>query len=681
MDDNHIRVLLVEDNPGDARLIREMLAEAKNVSFDLEHFDRLETGLERLSKGGIDVSLVDLSLPDSQGVDTVRKMYSHAPEVPMIVLTGLGDETLINKIMQEGTQDYLIKGQVDSNLLVRSIRYAIERLEQRKQAMGLLEKAGAKLAKANFVLSILYKLSNTISQALDYEKLMGSVMDSLSKIVDSDICASLIYDENSVYVTLRPAYPQCSQFTEEVQNRLYEDILLLTGEEVRKKKMNIFVISPNTDAKAQGMAVEHALSSNPDKDRDFTRIRSFFNVPFTIGDETLGVLNVSSCRETAFPEEQQRILYTISNQAANAIERLRRIMKTEKSKMDSMVESMLEGVIMLDEHGQILVLNPQARKMLGFEDTQKVIGKDLYDKLEVLELDKEIEKYLATSESVPISKELVLSQEEGSKTLYCEVIPIRGSEDKFIGVSIILRDITKRKKIEQMKDEFISSVSHELKTPLAIIKEVISLVIDEIPGKIVEAQRDVLVMAAANTLRLSKIIDSLLDISRLEAGKVQLDLQVAEITELIVETVSNFQHRARQDGISLDYEIPPVKLNISCDSDRIRQVLVNFLSNALKFTPRGGGVKVVCKEEENEVIVFVEDTGIGISEVNIPKLFNRFVQIDREFGAGEKGTGLGLAISRELVELHEGRIWAESKVNSGSRFYFSLPKSSSKKPS
>jgi len=145
MNDEHIKVLLIEDNPGDARLIREMLAEARNVSFDLEHFDRLQAGLGRLAKGGIDVSLVDLSLPDSQGLDTVKRMHSHAPGVPMIVLTGLGDETLITKVMQEGTQDYLIKGQVDSNLLVRSIRYAIERLEQHKQAMGLLEEARAQL--------------------------------------------------------------------------------------------------------------------------------------------------------------------------------------------------------------------------------------------------------------------------------------------------------------------------------------------------------------------------------------------------------------------------------------------------------------------------------------------------------------------------------------------------------
>jgi len=204
MDDNHIRVLLVEDNPGDARLIREMLVEAKNVSFDLEHFDRLEAGLERLSKGGIDVSLVDLSLPDSQGIDTVREMHSHAPEVPMIVLTGLGDETLISKVMKEGTQDYLIKGQVDSNLLVRSIRYAIERLEQHKQAMGLLEEAGAKLAKAN---QDLEKKAEALAASKAYtESIIQNFLDTLIvvdaeakiKTVNSATCHLLGYTEEKL---------------------------------------------------------------------------------------------------------------------------------------------------------------------------------------------------------------------------------------------------------------------------------------------------------------------------------------------------------------------------------------------------------------------------------------------------------------------------------------------------
>jgi len=592
-----------------------------------------------------------------------------------------------------------------------------QRLEQRKQAMEALEEARAKLdryskelekkveertrelAKTNkeletfskglekkvrertFELSILYEFSNTISQALDYQKLMGMVMDSLYKIVDYDICASLIYDEHSAYLTFRPAYPQCSQFTEEVQNSLCEAMLLLTGEEVHKKRISTFVIPPNTDAKVQGMTAEHASPSNPDEERDFSRIRSFFNVPFTVGDETFGMLNVSSCRETTFSEEQQPILYTMGNQAANAIERLRRMMKTEKSKMESMVESMLEGVIMLDEQGEIVVLNPQAKKMLGFNDAQEVTGKDLYDKLRVFELDKEIEKYLADSEGAPISKELVLSQEEGSKTLHCEVIPIRESEDKVIGVSITLRDITREKEIEQMKNEFIASVSHELKTPLTIIKEATDLVVDEIPGKIVEGQRDILTTAQENIGRLSNMVNDLLDISKIESAKLKLYTKPANMSELIESTVSDFKYLAEEKGILLDYEVPQAKVDIFCDADKIRQVLVNLISNALKFTSQDGRIKVICNENGNEVIVSVQDTGIGISEENISRLFDRFIQVGRKPGAGEKGTGLGLAISKGIVELHQGRIWAESKVNSGSKFYFSLPKSSSKKPS
>ncbi len=127
MKDKHIKVLLIEDNPGDAQLIKEMLAEARGIVFDLKCAEKLSTGLERISMGGIDVILLDLSLPDSQGFETFVKVYSQIPNMPVIVLSGLDDEELAVKAVQEGAQDYLVKGQVDSNLLVRSIRYAIER--------------------------------------------------------------------------------------------------------------------------------------------------------------------------------------------------------------------------------------------------------------------------------------------------------------------------------------------------------------------------------------------------------------------------------------------------------------------------------------------------------------------------------------------------------------------------
>jgi len=250
-------------------------------------------------------------------------------------------------------------------------------------------------------------------------------------------------------------------------------------------------------------------------------------------------------------------------------------------------------------------------------------------------------------------------------------------EEEEASIVVSLKDITERTKIEQMKNEFIASVSHELKTPLTIIKEATDLVVDEIPGKIVEGQRDILTTAQENIDRLSNIINSLLDISRIESGKLKLYTKPVNMSELIKNTVSDFKYLAEQKGILLDYKVTQDKVDISCDADKIRQVLVNLIFNALKFTSQDGRIKVICNENGNEVIVSVQDTGIGISEENIPRLFDRFIQFGREPGPGEKGTGLGLAISKGIVELHKGRVWVESKLNKGSEFYFSLPKLSS----
>lgn len=536
-----------------------------------------------------------------------------------------------------------------------------------------------KVKERTLELSILYELSKTISYTLDYQKLMNIIMDSLYKIVDYDICAGLMCENNNVRIIVRPTYPQYSRFTEEVQNNLCEAVSLLTGEDIHKKKISTFVIPPSPDAELHQMAAAPISRSKPEEGRDFTKIMSFFNVPFIVAGETLGMLNVSSCKETLLPEERLGILYTIADQASNAIQRLRTIIRTEKFKMEGMVKSMLEGVVMFDEQGEIILLNPQARKMLGFEDTQKVTSEDLYDKLRNAEIGEEKVKFWSGFGASPIIHEVVLPEEEGSKTLHCEIIPVRGPEDKVVGISMALRDITREKEIEKMKNEFISSISHEIKTPLSIIKEAINLVVDEIPGKIVESQRDVLTTAQKNIDRLSNIIGDLLDISKIESEKLELRTKLVNISELIKDTIPDFKYMAEQKGILLDYEVPRVEVDVFCDPDKIGQVLVNLISNALKFTLREGRVKVICNEEEDEVIVSVQDTGIGVSEENIPNLFDRFTQFGRKAGPGEKGTGLGLAISKGIVELHKGRIWAESKLNKGSKFYFSLPKSSSEK--
>ena len=233
-------------------------------------------------------------------------------------------------------------------------------------------------------------------------------------------------------------------------------------------------------------------------------------------------------------------------------------------------------------------------------------------------------------------------------------------------------EVEERRRAERLKDEFVSTVSHELRTPLAITREGVSLLIDGIPGPINEKQAKVLTTAKGNVDRLTRIINDLLDISKIEAGRMEIKREKINVGELVAHAAAALTPLAIQKGLRLDIRVPDKSLEVFADEDRLVQVLNNLLSNAIKFTREGGvTVSVAAKEEGIECVV--EDTGAGVSEEDMPRLFHKFVQIGRTNGAGRKGTGLGLVIARNIVELHGGRIWAESELHKGTRFTFVLP--------
>ena len=231
-------------------------------------------------------------------------------------------------------------------------------------------------------------------------------------------------------------------------------------------------------------------------------------------------------------------------------------------------------------------------------------------------------------------------------------------------------------KLDNLKSEFVSVVSHELRTPLSIIKEGVSLVLDGVIGEISPTQNKVLATSRNNIDRLSRIINSLLDISKIESGKVELKKKAVDLKVLIKNVVVLFETKARERGLEIKVSLPPEeKLNLCLDEDRIIQVFTNLIGNSLKFTERGYiGISVVDKGSEFEFTV--SDTGIGISAEDLPKVFRKFMQFGRVAGNGEKGTGLGLSIAKGLIELHDGRIWVESEPGKGSKFIFTLPKAS-----
>jgi signal transduction histidine kinase len=226
-------------------------------------------------------------------------------------------------------------------------------------------------------------------------------------------------------------------------------------------------------------------------------------------------------------------------------------------------------------------------------------------------------------------------------------------------------------KLDQLKSDFVSTVSHELRTPLSITKEALSLVLDRIPGEINEKQSTILNTAKSNIDRLANIINELLDISKIEAGKVEIKRKLLDIVAIVKQVVSGFEEQAKEKNLKLKTDFSASEIEIYADPDKMIQIFTNLVNNAIKFTEKGS-IEISVKELEGKIECAVSDTGIGISQDNLPKVFDKFQQFGRVIGSGERGTGLGLSIVKGLVDTHKGNIRVESQLGKGTKFTFTL---------
>lgn len=240
-------------------------------------------------------------------------------------------------------------------------------------------------------------------------------------------------------------------------------------------------------------------------------------------------------------------------------------------------------------------------------------------------------------------------------------------------VSRVLRYAVERMRLKQVKDEFVSTVSHELRTPMTSIREVISQILDGILGETTPEQREFLSMALSDVDRLSRMIDDLLDISKLDAGKMKMKVETCEMVVLVLKIISSFAPQAKAKGLEMKGSFSKEKIKAYVDKDRITQVFANLIGNAVKFTQKGH-IEISLADREDAVECSVSDTGPGIAKKDLPQLFEKFQQFGHPVSGEEKGTGLGLAISKGIVELHKGEIRVESQVNVGTKFTFVLPK-------
>ncbi|MFH1304935.1 MAG: HAMP domain-containing sensor histidine kinase [Candidatus Omnitrophota bacterium] len=228
------------------------------------------------------------------------------------------------------------------------------------------------------------------------------------------------------------------------------------------------------------------------------------------------------------------------------------------------------------------------------------------------------------------------------------------------------------KRFDQLKSQFVANVSHELKNPLSTIKESLAIILDGLMGKINPEQESMLKIGKNNVERLIRLVTDMLDLSKIEAGKMEIKREEIDIAALVNEVLANHERDFSRKQITLEKDIPQNTGLMWADRDKLSEVVINLLSNAIKYTPEKENVSVRLTSTEKEIRFEIADTGPGIPKKDFGKIFDKFERITTE---KQEGTGLGLPIAKDIVELHKGKIWVESEAGKGSKFIFVLPRS------
>jgi two-component system phosphate regulon sensor histidine kinase PhoR len=374
------------------------------------------------------------------------------------------------------------------------------------------------------------------------------------------------------------------------------------------------------------------------------------------------------------PDELESLSKAIGEMGNQSRSKMQEISK-EKDYLQTILKGMMEGVLVVDGRGRILTVNDALRRLLS-------LSSDVSDKmpLEIIrnaELEGAIRKAILEGENIALELDL---DKSGEKTIEVNVVSILPSNKKMNedgegirGAIAVFHDITRLKELEKIRQDFVANVSHELRTPLTTIKGYAETLLE---GGLKEDQAFQFVQVIKrHTDRLTKIVEDLLMLSRIETKEFQLKMEVIPLRDFIDDVVEFVKEPAEKKEISLSRnEIPP-SLAIYADRNYLEQILVNLLDNAIKYTPEGGRVVVSAVEKDSMDIQFsVEDNGIGIPKEDLSRIFERFYRVDKGRSKELGGTGLGLSIVKHLVQTHGGRVWVESQIGKGSTFYFTLPK-------
>jgi two-component system, OmpR family, phosphate regulon sensor histidine kinase PhoR len=346
-------------------------------------------------------------------------------------------------------------------------------------------------------------------------------------------------------------------------------------------------------------------------------------------------------------------------------------LEREQAKATAVLDAMVEGVIATDGHDHIILINERARSIFGL-GTARVERRPLLEVVRNVNLHDVLVAGRDAMDGGVVSREVKLA-EPADRVLQVHAVGLRFPGDER-GVVVILHDITELRRLEQVRTEFVANVSHELRTPLTAIQGYLETLLD---GALEEREhaRKFLEIVFRHTERLGRLTDDLTDLSNIELGKVSLRLEPTSVAEIADSVVAIISPRASGGQVKVDARLPVDLPDVLADRDRLSQILINLVDNAVKYTPKGGQVTVEGRVDAAGMVeVTVRDTGVGIPKADLPRLTERFYRVDKARSRDLGGTGLGLAIVKHLVLAHGGELDIESELWKGTSVRFTLPR-------
>jgi PAS domain S-box-containing protein len=683
------RVLVVDDQNFAAQVLKDML-ERHGFIVDVAHdgFTALACALE----ASPDIVLLDMIMPGMDGVETCRrfKQESRLFSIPIIVVTAKKDKENLVSAFEAGAEDYLSKpvedhellARIKSNLIKKEALLLLERANQvKREALNQLEK---KVRESELLLDI----TQAVTSTLNTREILQAVVDNIARNISVKRCsiARINLQEDSATVLASSDVPGIEGL--KIRLDKYPEI-----REVVRTGQPLMI----DDARS------HPLLTDVREQIALLDFCTLFVLPVTYRSEVIGTLMLRTAREYTFADDEVRFCQMVANvsaaalknahlyeQARNESRELReatlRIEKElqEKAIYESLFEQASEGLMAITATGEAVFINSGGLEILGYRRDELpnplipgvVAGESFQFAVDTINRFFRGEEHLRrfdlfvtrmSGETRCISFSLGSGLLQGNYMVlsFTDVTEERQSRYSLEKANGHLQELAR------LKSAFITTATHELNTPVKILHGYCDMFRKLGIENLTQEQRECMDHAFESSRHLLELIATMLDLSRLEAGKMELSIEPRNILISIEKSFAILEPFGRHSGIDLIVIPPREELIALLDVEQIQRVLMNLIGNAIKYTPQGGHITIAAERVVHEIQISVSDSGPGIPEEFLPNIFDEFSQA-RSGPGPQQGSGLGLAICRKIIEAHHGSIWAESS-DKGSRFTFSLP--------